>query len=220
MLKIYLILLSLILFPNLCLSNCVITLDLAIIVDVSNSIGRNYFEEVIESLVKIVDRINDRHNVSVNLIRYSTTPNLINGFIFNENSKDIFLDQIKRTVLYTGAQTQTAIALRYTKTIFNRSLDPLAPRIALLFSDGLIGQSAYNFEAEARDLKAANVEIISIAVSNQINYTNLKLIASSQTHEHNLDFKYYRKLFEIINTKTLRNCNKNAFRFLKNYEND
>ena len=66
-------------FPKLNNASCPsATLDIGFMFDVSGSIGRNYFDSMVQILLKIADRINDNNKVYTSVIKYSTTPNIMN----------------------------------------------------------------------------------------------------------------------------------------------
>ena len=65
-------------FSKLNNASCPITLDLGIMIDVSGSIGKSYYDSMIQIMLKIADRINHKNQVFTSVIKYSTTPNIIN----------------------------------------------------------------------------------------------------------------------------------------------
>jgi hypothetical protein len=139
----------------------------------------------------------------------------------NEDSKNVLKEKIKASVLYDAAQTQIGLALRFTRNNFATIKDPNAPRILIIFSDGLIQPGGtYDFESEVNTLKSNNVEVYVIGISNQIDYNKLKKMASDPVDQHILDIEDYKKMYDLINQKTVNACDQNAFRFLANYEND
>lgn len=200
-------------------ANCNIVLDLGIMLDVSASIGREVYEKTTEILLKIVDRINTLNKISLSLVSFSNSPARINSIIDSETEKNNFKSKIKQSVLFLNQQTQTGLAIFQIKSLFNTYKDPVAPRIVIIFTDGLIPPNErMDFKIQVNALKASNVQVFAVGITNQINLENLKLMASNPSESHVLLIDDYQLIFEKINDKIVNLCNKNAFRFIQNYQ--
>ncbi len=118
------------------------------------------------------------------------------------------------------AKTEIGLAVRYSLfQVFNTVKDPIAPRIALIFTDGLFAQGGtYDIANEISTLKAKGVEVFVVNISNQINFENSKLLVSDPIDEHLLHLDEYERIYKIVNEKTVRICDANAFKYIINYD--
>ena len=203
-------------------STCGIVLDLCIILDTSGSIKNTYYTNAIQALVNITNRLNTRHSVSYSLVHFANTSQFFKNTVNSENSKQNFIDKIKG-LNYDNTRysdTQIGLAVKYASSfVFNTVKDPFAPKVALIFTDGLfVPGGLYDIFNEIAGLKARGVEVYVIHISNQINYANGELLASIPTHTHIIDLHEYALLFDLINAETVQACDENAFAFVINYE--
>jgi len=203
-------------------SSCGIVLDLCFILDVSGSVKKTYFTKAINSLLKITDRVNTKHSVYLSVVHFANVPNIIKNSspINSENAKQDFLGKLNKIVYEETktAKTEIGLAVRYSLAqVFNTVRDPIAPRIAFILTDGLFAQGGtYDIVNEISTLKAKGVEVFVVNISNQINLENSKLLVSDPIDEHLLHLDEYKRIYKIVNEKTVRTCDANAFKFIIN----
>jgi hypothetical protein len=70
------------------------------------------------------------------------------------------------------------------------------------------------------NLKSKDVEIFAVSTTDQINYGPLQNSVSLPVDTHLLKVKEMKKLFDIINERTIAKCDLNAFAFFQNYQYD
>jgi hypothetical protein len=203
-------------------SSCGIVLDLCFILDVSGSVKKAYFTKAMNSLLNMTDRVNTKHSVHLSLVYFGYMINSFKEMINNESDKKNFLvklDGIKYEET-KEAKTEIGTAVRLaSRTLFNTDRDPIAPKIALILTDGLFTQGGkYDIANEISTLKAKGVEVFVVNISNQINFENSKLLVSDPIDEHLLHLDEYKRIFKIVNEKTVRTCDANAFKFIINYD--
>jgi hypothetical protein len=203
-------------------SSCGIVLDLCFILDVSGSVKKAYFTKAINSLLKITDRVNTKHSVHLSMVHFASLPNSFKSMINSENAKQDFLDKYDK-IKYDEAReakTDIGLAIRYSLfQVFNTVRDPFAPKIALIFTDGLFTQGGnYDIFDQISTLKAKGVEVFVMNISNQINFENSKLLVSDPIDEHLLHLDEYERIYKIVNEKTVKTCDANAFKFIINYD--
>lgn len=201
-------------------NNQPIILDLIIAFDISPSINSNSFDLVKKVLEDITERLNtenlfgDEHFINLNIYPYSKTGSLIIGLIKDKESIKTTLDKIFK--IQQSSVKQTSTGLDFTlKSLRSKVLNEMrggAPRVLLIFSDGLNDESdSIKAEQEVATWKQMNVRIFTIAISNQINQQNLVKIASDLNSFLFLDD--YQQVFDRINRLTVETCNANAFTF-------
>ena len=201
-------------------SSCGIVLDLCFILDVSGSVKKTYFTKAINSLLKITDRVNTKHSVHFSVVYFASVPNSTQRKIMDESDKEDFMVKLDN-IFYdetNAAKTDIGFAIRISLAqVFNTVRDPTAPKIALIFTDGLFTQGGkYDIANEISTLKAKGVEVFVVNISDQINLENSKLLVSDPIDEHLLHLDEYERIFEIVNEKTVRTCDANAFKFIIN----
>ena len=64
------------------------------------------------------------------------------------------------------------------------------------------------------------MEVYAFGISNQVNYENLQILATNPVQAHVIKFSDYEKIYNLVNEKTVSLCNKNAFKFITNYDWD
>jgi len=139
----------------------------------------------------------------------------------DESGKEDFMVKLDN-IFYdetNAAKTDIGFAIRISLLqVFNTVRDPTAPKIALIFTDGLFTQGGkYDIANEISTLKAKGVEVFVVNISDQINLENSKLLVSDPIDEHLLHLDEYERIYKIVNEKTVRTCDANAFKFIINY---
>ena len=127
------------------------------------------------------------------------------------------IDSINRMVynnISLSSGSKTGFALRFLKkSVFDpiNTQQPNAPKITVLFSDGLFEDDV---EQGVAELRGDNVELFALSTSSQANYDNLMRV-SGQANLIEFD-----EIFNRINAISVKKCNANVFRFIENYVED
>lgn len=203
-------------------STCGTVLDLCIMFDTSASIKQEYFTDTLNKIVNMTERLNTINSIEFSHLSFSVSISLIRQTLKSDSLKKDVVDKIKAlSYSNTGkSDTQIGLAVRYaTSNVFNTVKDPYAPRVALIFTDGLFAKGGtYPIETEIVKLKDKGVIVYVIPISNQINYENIQELASNPLEETIIIASEYEKFYTYINRKTVQACNANAFKFVINYE--
>jgi len=202
-------------------NNQPIILDLIITFDISPSINSSSFDLAKKALVDITERFNienlhgDEHFINLNIYYYAKLGKIIDYLIMDNDSIRKTLQKIFNILQSSVKQTATGlgVTLDYLRLKILNEIRGAAPRVLLIFSDGLNDESdAVKAELEAATWKQMNFKVFTIAVSNQINQQHLVKIASNPNNFLFLD--NYQQIFDLINQLTVETCNANAFKFV------
>ncbi|XP_056386127.1 von Willebrand factor A domain-containing protein 2 [Hyla sarda] len=136
-------------------------LDVLILLDGSNSVGKGSFERSKHFAVKFCNTLDIRADrVRVGVIQYSSTPQvelrLDSGF-----TKEDVKEKIK-SVVFRGGSTETGLALKYVlRKGFPGGRNSSVPKIVILLSDG---KSQGNPAVPALQIKEQGVEVFAVGV--------------------------------------------------------
>ncbi len=197
-------------------------LDLTIIFDRSFSIEKNYYDQSYDSIYNITNRINEKNSIEYSVVQLSKTVNTrIQRLQMNSlDSMNRAINNLKQITFDENDQSATdmGLALRYTIiNIFSRNKDLNMPKFVFIFTDGLFSASKHDLRDQINEINRLNIEVYAIAIGSQIDYDNLRILTSSDDNKI-IQFDDYKDIYDIVNEKTVRLCNANGFKFIKNYD--
>ncbi|XP_040291131.1 von Willebrand factor A domain-containing protein 2 [Bufo bufo] len=159
---------------------CSTPLDVLILLDGSNSVGKGSFERSKHFAVKLCDALDiSAERVRVGVIQYSTTPQvelrLDSGFAKGDVKEKI------KSVAFKGGSTETGLALKYIlRKGFPGGRDSSVPKMLILLSDG---KSQGQPTVPALQLKEQGVEVFAVGVKFP-RWAELHSLASDPAAQH------------------------------------
>lgn len=210
---------SLIIKQVICQQCNPIVLDLAVMLDVSASIGIEYFNLGIDILIQIVNKLYPEKNpVHLSILSFGHNIDLIRGNIDNSDAKDRILFGITSLSYENPLHTSMAVPIRYLAGAVFNTKRGIAPRITLIITDGLFDQAEIqdgSITAAMDRLIRQDVEVFTMPIGDQPSIPNIRqLNASLLLEEHIFSQSHLEKFFEIVNDKTIEDCNANAFQYI------
>ncbi|CAF0734370.1 unnamed protein product [Brachionus calyciflorus] len=181
-----------------CLEKCFRGLDLAFLIDASDSIKLNNFVKIKKFLQNFVNKLEISENrTRFSLVKFSTDIEPI-SYLSNFTSKDSILNLIDQ-MNYDSGITNTGSALKFlNEEILNeqngmRKVESGYPRVVVLVTDGQSNEDFNLTVKMAEEIKAKGVNIISLGIGKEINLKELETISSS------LDNIYLINAFDELN---------------------
>ncbi|KAG8548826.1 hypothetical protein GDO81_023976 [Engystomops pustulosus] len=159
---------------------CSAPLDVLVLLDGSNSVGKGSFERSKHFAAKLCDTLDiGADRVRVGLIQYSSTPQvelrLDSGF-----TKDIVKEKIK-SVIFKGGSTETGLALKYImRKGFPGGRDSSVPKVLIILSDG---KSQGQPTVPALRLRQQGVRVFAVGVKFP-RWAELNSLASDPAAQH------------------------------------
>lgn len=219
--KIYVLLIVCLVIEKISSQNCdPIVLDLALIVDVSASIGNEYFELGRDLMLNIINMINaPKNSINLSILTYSSGIKVVRETVNSVSAKDSVISSIKMINYENPLGTSTASSIRYISNYVFNTRRGNAPRIAIIITDGLFDHAemaANSIKQETNKLIGLDVEVFSMPIADQNNYGNIKdMVTSTPIDQHFILPTEMKRLYEILNDQTVKVCDANAFRFLQ-----
>ncbi|XP_063818617.1 von Willebrand factor A domain-containing protein 2 [Pseudophryne corroboree] len=159
---------------------CSAPLDVLLLLDGSNSIGKGSFERSKHFAVKLCDALDvGAEQVRVGVIQYSTNPQvelrLDSGF-----AKEDVEEKIK-SVVFKGGSTETGLALKYIlRKGYPGGRNSSVPKILIILSDGK-SQGSPGFPATL--IKERGIEVFAVGVKFP-RWAELHALASEPLEQH------------------------------------
>eukprot|EP00079_Xenopus_tropicalis_P018228 XP_004919427.1 PREDICTED: von Willebrand factor A domain-containing protein 2 [Xenopus tropicalis] len=140
---------------------CSSPLDILILLDGSNSIGRGSFERSKHFASKLCDALDIGSDlVRVGAMQYSGTPQ-VEFHLDSSFSKADIKEKIK-SIVFKGGPTETGLALKYIVWKgFPGARPPPVPKILIIVSDG---KSQGNIKLPAAQIKGEDIEVFTVGV--------------------------------------------------------
>ncbi|KAE8589416.1 hypothetical protein XENTR_v10017555 [Xenopus tropicalis] len=140
---------------------CSSPLDILILLDGSNSIGRGSFERSKHFASKLCDALDIGSDlVRVGAMQYSGTPQ-VEFHLDSSFSKAAIKEKIK-SIVFKGGPTETGLALKYIVWKgFPGARPPPVPKILIIVSDG---KSQGNIKLPAAQIKGEDIEVFTVGV--------------------------------------------------------
>ncbi|KAM4636450.1 von Willebrand factor A domain-containing protein 2 [Discoglossus pictus] len=159
---------------------CSAPLDVLILLDGSNSIGKGSFERSKHFAVKLCDALDiGMDRVRVGVLQYSAAPQL-EFRLDSAANRDAVKEKIK-TIAFKGGSTETGLALKYVlRKGFPGGRSSAVPKILIILSDG---KSQGNVVFPATQLKERAVEVFTVGVRFP-RWDELHGLASAPVEEH------------------------------------
>ncbi|KAM8924749.1 von Willebrand factor A domain-containing protein 2 [Pelodytes ibericus] len=159
---------------------CSATIDVLILLDGSNSVGKGAFERSKHFAARLCDSLDISTNrVRVGVIQYSTTPQ-VELRLDSEFNREGVKEKIK-AVPFKGGSTETGLALKYVlRKGFPGGRDTSVPKVLLVLSDG---KSQGNVLAPAAQIKDRKIKVFAVGVKFP-RWEELHALASLPTDEH------------------------------------
>ena len=160
---------------------------------------------ILKSFIQnLVNRLPVGHNETrIGIIRFSTSTR-IELRLNDQYDSDVIQDTIEK-MRYTGGHTNTGDAIHSMrmelfKDIFGDRKD--AKNVAILITDGESSNGAQTLR-ESKLAKQEDVRIFTVGITNQINETELKLVASTPTKDHFYNSTNFHQLNSLL-TKLIK----------------
>ena len=143
----------------------------------------------------------------VGLVKFST--NAMVEFRLDRHYSNAEINRTIYGVQHTGGETNIAEGLRLMRTqVFTRDGDRNnAKNIAIVITDGVANYEANRVEEEARRARQdQNIEIFTVGITNQIDESELELIASEPYSDHKFLSPNFLDLRNILTEVKRRAC--------------
>lgn len=189
-------------------------LDLGFILDGSGSIGSSNFYNSEMGFVKtILENLRIGQNQTrVSFVIYSTNVEYYYGFDYFSDYDSIIKEMTSWK--YPGAGTDTGLALLFfVNHIYAANngtgvrLSKDIPKIVILLTDG---QSNYAVDDGVKAIRATEAKVFAVAVTNNVNYSELAYIASTPSEKYLLNVSDFLNLSNIVASLTDNVCDEPA----------
>lgn len=193
-----------------------VVLDLAVLFDISGSIGVDYFNAGKEILLNITKKLNaPKHSINLSILTFSSNIVLYRDLISDTNGIQNMLTSIREMNYENPQRTSTAFAIRYiSRFVFNTKRDQ-APRITLIITDGLFDHTEMSngsIQDEMNRLVSLDVEVFSMPIADENNFDNIKqLVTSMPADDYFILPNELGRFYELINNRTVQVYDANAF---------
>ncbi|XP_053307201.1 von Willebrand factor A domain-containing protein 2 [Spea bombifrons] len=159
---------------------CSAALDVLILLDGSNSVGKGSFERSKHFASRLCDVLDVGGNqVRVGVVQYSSAPQLelrLDSGLSREDVKEKI-----RAVTFKGGSTETGLALKYIlRKGFPGGRNSSAPKVLVILSDG---KSQGSLAGPAAQIKDRNIKVFAVGVKFP-RWEELHALASSPSEEH------------------------------------
>ncbi|KAM4702646.1 von Willebrand factor A domain-containing protein 2 [Rhinophrynus dorsalis] len=159
---------------------CSGSLDVLILLDGSNSIGKGSFERSKHFAIKLCDALNIGSDlVRVGAIQYSASPQL--EFRLDSAFSRADVKEKIKSIVFKGGSTETGLALKYIlRKGFPGGRNSSVAKVLIILSDG---KSQGNVLAPAAEIKEQGVEVFTVGVKFP-RWEELHSLASPPLEEH------------------------------------
>ena len=159
-------------------------MDIMFVVDSSGSIGDQNFQNIIQFLIRIVDRFNIGPNTThIGLVRYSTTA-FVRIRLGAYRYKSSLLGVLRSLSFTTSGRTNIPEAIRLAT---GELMGPLsrsdATKIMIVLTDGESNEGG-SLDTPSRTAHDAGIEVFVFGVGRDVNLTQLDTIASDPDAMH------------------------------------
>ena len=180
-------------------SVCRATIDLAVLIDGSGSVGRTNFRRCLSFIQNVIRgfKISPRHTRIAAEV-FSSSPRRI--FPFSRFRNEYQLLRAVGSIRYPQGGTKTGKALwDVLRYLFRGRTN--RKRVLLVLTDG---RSQDHVLKPSRALKRANVEIFSIGVGRGYSVTQLNQMATDRGHVFTVDFRNLNSITKAIKNKACK----------------
>ncbi|XP_068602533.1 collagen, type XXVIII, alpha 2a [Brachionichthys hirsutus] len=165
-------------------------MELAFVIDSSESVGPENFEIIKDFVTRLVDRTAVGRNATrIGLVLYSLDVRLEFNLVRYVTKQDV--KQAIRTMTYMGEGTYTGTAIRKATHEAFFSARPGVKKVAIVITDGQTDKrESVKLDVAVREAHAANIEMYALGIVNSSDPTQaeflqeLNLIASDPDSEH------------------------------------
>lgn len=160
---------------------CVAPVDVAFVVDSSNSISKTNYQLEKDFVKLIAKQLNiGSSNSRASLVLFSGNAYLEARLDQYNNTKDFqnAVDQLR----HLKSTTRIDLALDVTNQVFSTALSRAGvPKVAIVLTDGYLtgGGSADDLREAAKRLWAKNVRVMAVGIGNQVNQRELESMTQS-----------------------------------------
>jgi hypothetical protein len=183
--------------------NCTIRADLLFLLDISNSIDQNEFEELKINLIELIEKLDiASNNIHLGLLTFADKITLEQPLTSNRQIKfqlKNIIDDLEQDV--DGRLTTKALEL--SKTLFSlseRALETNVTQITILFSTGRFRDSEIRFVRKEANILKSKCHLLTVGIGKFIAKMSLKMIASCP--EYYLTFSQINAAIELIAAET------------------
>lgn len=186
--------------------------DVVFCVDNSGSIrdsevnGENNWQKVLDFLVALAERLSiSQDGTQVGLVTFGNRAYL--EFDLNKYQTELEVTTAIKNLRYRGENTNTTGGMQLAHTILTSQINgsrPGIPKVLILITDGIPTFDADKLPQEVSLIKSAGIRIVTVGVTNQVNETLLKGIASTpQDYVYGNDFSGLQYIKDaVINNNT------------------
>ena len=153
--------------------------DTMFIVDRSGSIGSTNFQQDKNFMIQLVQNLPVDSNHRIGIVAFSTSAQLITGFIGDRTT----LVNTINAMTYPGGYTCMTCGLDMTATQFNTT-SSAAHKVGIMITDGMEDPVSGHLPASVTAIKNDGVELFSVGVGNAVDVAQLDLIASDPDSTH------------------------------------
>jgi hypothetical protein len=183
--------------------NCTIKADLLFLLDISNSIDQNEFEELKISLIELIENLDiASNNIHLGLLTFSDKITLEQPLSSNRQIKfqlKNIIDDLNQDI---DARLSTK-ALELSRTLLSlseRALETNVTKITILFSTGRFRDNEIRFVRKEANILKSKCHLLTVGIGKFIAKMSLKMIASCP--EYYLTFSQIKTAIELIAAET------------------
>ena len=181
---------------------CDTPVDIMLVIDGSASISSSDFVMIRKFVVAMTLRL-DMTAARIGVVQFSDDAQL--EFGLTGQTANISADAAKIKQLNSGTNLASGLQLSMTELVLHGREKTVAKHAMLVLSDGN-SNKGQDPVLLAASLKVQGVDIYSVGVGDDINATQLQLVASSPTSLHYFKSSEYDQLYKIINSIVDNTC--------------
>lgn len=196
-------------------NDCLMPLELVIIVDSSDKIGQNVFDDIIFKTIEIVDNLKSEFNqLSVTVVNYSDRINEL--IAFSQNIQLIRNRLISMNKL-NGQSNPLLVIEKVTSLFLRNDFDRI--KMAIWLTDGNFNDDEYSQIRHQTKLLKSVSHLFIISTGDRVNSNKLKQLTSTPRSLFNINTlnPFYRLISDITNFACKRKTKVSARILHKNH---
>lgn len=181
---------------------CSTPIDIILVIDGSGSISSSDFVLIQKFIPAIADRL-DMTAARIGVVQFSDDARI--EFGLTSQIANISADAAKIRQLGSGTNLAAGLSLAQTELVLHGRKDNQAKQAMLVLSDGNSNKGQDPVQMAAA-LKIQGYDLYTVGIGDDINATQLQLVASSPTSLHYFKSSEYDQLYRIIDSIVDNSC--------------